>query len=73
MTPLKTSILEQQERLHDVKMECFTEIQMMVDKVKMVEKLLKIVSQRNQRMRDLQANIEDIKKWIWKIMFLVSF
>ena len=26
MTPLKGSILEQQEQLHDVKMECFTEI-----------------------------------------------
>ena len=26
MTPLKGSILEQQEHLHDVKMECFTEI-----------------------------------------------
>ena len=26
MTPLKENILEQQEQLHDVKMECFTEI-----------------------------------------------
>ena len=26
MTPLKGNILEQQENLHDVKMECFTEI-----------------------------------------------
>ena len=44
MTPLKASILEQQERLHDVKMECFTEIQKMADKVKIVEKHLEIIS-----------------------------
>ena len=44
MTPLKTSILEQQEWIHDVKMECFTEIQKMADKMKMVEKHLEIVS-----------------------------
>ena len=59
MTPLKMSILEQQERLCDVKMECFTAIQKMVDKMKSVEKHLEIVSQTNQRMRSLQANIED--------------
>ena len=43
-TPLQASILEQQEKLHDLKMECFAEIKKMVDKVKMVEKYLKIVS-----------------------------
>jgi hypothetical protein len=53
MTPLKTSILHQQEHLHDVKMECFTEIQKMVDQMKMVEKHLEIVSQTNYRMRAL--------------------
>ena len=58
MNLLKASILEQQEHLHDVKMECFTEMQKMADKVKMVEKHLEIVSQTNQRMRDLQAKIE---------------
>ena len=36
MTPLKGSILEQQEKFHDVKMECFTKIHNMADKVKMV-------------------------------------
>ena len=35
---LKENILEQQEQLHDVKVECFTEIQKMADKVMMVEK-----------------------------------
>ena len=29
----------------------------------MVEKLLEIVSQTNQRMRDLEAKIEDIDEW----------
>jgi hypothetical protein len=35
----------------------------MVDKVKMVEKHLEIVSQTNQKMRSLQVKIEDIDKW----------
>ena len=48
MTPLKENILEQQEKLHDVKMECFTEIQKMDDKVKVLEKHLEIVSQINK-------------------------
>ena len=63
MTPLKISFLEQQEWLHDVKIECFTKIQKMADKMKMVEKHLEIVSQTNQRMRSLQAKIEDIDEW----------
>ena len=63
MTPLKVSILEQQEQLHDVKMECFTEIQKMAEKVKMVERHLEIVSQINQKMRSLQVKIEDLDKW----------
>ena len=63
MTPLKGSILEQQEQLHDLKMECFTKIQKMADKVKMVENHLEIVSQINQKMRSLQVKIEDLKQW----------
>ena len=43
-TPLQANILEQQEKLYDVKMECFNEIKKMADKVKMVEKNLEIVS-----------------------------
>ena len=43
-TPLQASILEQQENLYDVKMECFNEIKKMADKVKLVEKHLEIVS-----------------------------
>jgi glutamate mutase epsilon subunit len=50
---LKENILEQQEQLHDVKVECFIEIQKMVDKVKYLEKHLEIVSQVNQRMESL--------------------
>ena len=63
MTPLKASILEEQEQLHDVKMECFVAIYKMVDKMKMVEKHLEIVSQTNQRMRALQDKIEDLDEW----------
>ena len=51
ITSLKGSILEQQEQLHDVKMECFTVIQKVGNKMKMVEKHLEIVSQTNHRMR----------------------
>ena len=63
ITSLKERIIEQQEKVHDVKMECFGEIQKMADKVKMVEKHLEIVSHSNQRMRDLQAKIEDLEEW----------
>ena len=67
MTPLKENILEQQEKLHDVKMECFTKIQKMFDKVKVLEKHLEIVSQINLKTESLQVNFEEkfeeIKKW----------
>ena len=63
MTLLKVSILEQQDKIHDVKMEYFIVIQKMADKMKMVEKHLEIVSQTNQRMRALQAKIEDLQEW----------
>jgi hypothetical protein len=43
-TPLQASILEQQDKLYDVKMEFFNEIKKMADKAKMVEKHLEIVS-----------------------------
>ena len=60
MTPLKASILQQQEKLHDVQMERLTKIQKMANKMKMVEKHLEIVSQTNQGMRCLKAKIEDL-------------
>ena len=60
---LKVSILEQQEKLHDVNMECFTEIQKMADKVKVLEKHLEIVSQINLKMESLQVKIEELDKW----------
>ena len=41
-TLLQASILEQQEKLHDVKIECFVEIKRMADKVKMVENISKL-------------------------------
>ena len=63
-TLLQASILEQQEELYDVKMECFNEIKKMDEKVKMIEKHLEIVSQTYQRMRDLQTKIAELDEWI---------
>ena len=63
MAPLKEDIPEQQKKLHDVKMECFIEIQKMADKVKVLEKHLEIVSQINLKMESLQVNIEELDKW----------
>ena len=40
LIPLRENILEQQEQLHDVRVECFIEIQKMLDKVKLLEKHL---------------------------------
>jgi hypothetical protein len=62
LIPLKENILEQQEQLHDVKVECFIEIQMMAEKVKALEKHLKIVSQINLKMESLQTKIEELHR-----------
>ena len=53
LVPLQENILDQQERLHDVKVECFTEIQKMAEKVKALEKHLEIVSQTSLKMESL--------------------
>jgi uncharacterized protein YPO0396 len=63
MIPLKENILDKQEKLHDVKVECFMEIQNMEEKVKALEKHLEIVSQINLKMESLQAKIEELDKW----------
>ena len=63
LIPLKENILEQKEKLHDVKVEFFTKIQKMEDKVKVLEKHPEIVSQINLKMESLQAKIEDLDKW----------
>ena len=44
-------------------MECFTEIQKMDDKVKVIEKHLKIVSQVNLNMESLQSKENELYKW----------
>ena len=43
-TPLRATILVQQEKLYDIRMECFEKVKKMDDKVKMIEKNLNIVS-----------------------------
>ena len=62
-TSLRATIMEQQEKLFDVKMECFDVVKKMSDKVKMIEKHLEIVSQTYQRMRDLQEKIIELEEW----------
>ena len=69
-TLLQASILEQQDKLYDVKMECFAEIKKIVDKVKMVEKHLEIVSQTYQSTHKLKISKNG---GALKIMFLVAF
>ena len=63
MIPLKENILEQQDKIHDVKVECLTEIQKMDEKVKDLEKHIEIVSKIHLKMESLQSKIEDINKW----------
>ena len=60
---LKENILEQQENLHDVKVECFTEVRNMEEKVKDMEKHLEIVSQTNLKMESLRTKIEELDRW----------
>ena len=62
-TPLRATILKQHEKLYDVRMECFDKVKKMVDKVKMIEKHLDIVSQTYQRMRNLQEKIIELDEW----------
>ena len=50
LVSIKGNILKQQEQLHDVKVECFIEIQKMEDKIKALEKHLEIASHINQKM-----------------------
>ena len=47
LVPLKENIMGQQEQPHDVKIESFTHIQKMADKIKALEKHIEIVSQIN--------------------------
>ena len=44
-------------------MECFDKGKKMVDRVKMIEKHLNIVSQTHQRMRNLQQKIIELNGW----------
>ena len=45
LNSLKESIFIEQELLHDAKIECFAEVQKMVDMLKALEKHLEVVSQ----------------------------
>ena len=63
LVPLKENFLEEQDKLHDVKVECFTEVQKMAEKVKSLKKHLEIVSQINLKMESLHTKIEELHKW----------
>ena len=62
LIPLKEKILEEEEKLHDVKVEGFTKIQNMAEKVKDLEKHLEIVSQINLKMESMYTKIEELDK-----------
>ena len=62
-TPLRATILNQHEKLYDVRMKCFDKVKKMADKVKMIKKHLDIVSQTQQRMRNLQEKIIELDEW----------
>ena len=62
-TPLRATILDQHAKLYEVRMECFDKVKKMVDKVKMIEKHLDIVSQTHQKMRDLEGKIIELDEW----------
>jgi hypothetical protein len=36
-TPLRATILDQQEKLYDIRMECFDKVKKMANKVEMIE------------------------------------
>ena len=59
---LKEKILEQQEQLHDVKVECFTEVHKKKKKLKSLEKHLEIVFKINMKMESLQTKIEELDR-----------
>ena len=63
LVPLKENILEQQEQLHDFQVECFTEIQKIEDKIKVLEEHLEIAYQINQKMESLKIKVEELDRW----------
>ena len=63
LVQLKENIREQQEQLHDVKVECFTEIQKLEDDIKALEKHLEIASRINQKMKSLHTKVEELDRW----------
>ena len=63
LIPIKENILEEQEQLHDVKVEYFAKIQKMVDIIKVLEIHLENASQINQKMESLQVKIEELDRW----------
>lgn len=63
LNSLKDRIFIEQEFLHDSKIECFSEVQKMVDMLKALEKNLEIASQIHRSMESLQVKIEELEEW----------
>ena len=63
LVPLKENIMHKQEQMHDVRVECFTEIQNIEDKIKSLEKRPEIASQMNQNMESLWIKVEELDIW----------
>ena len=54
---LNKNILEQLEKIHDDKVECFTKVQNIEEKVKSMGKHLEIVSQINLKMNPYKPKL----------------
>jgi hypothetical protein len=63
LVPHKENIVEQQKKLHHVKVECNTKVHNMAEKVKALEKHLEIVSQINLKMESLETKIDKLDIW----------
>ena len=61
MSPLKESIMMEQEILCDARVECFSKVHNMEYVLKNLEKHLETASQIYQNMESLQAKIEELE------------
>ena len=74
LVSLYENILEEQEQLHDVKVECFTEIQKMEDKIKALEKHLILHLRSIKRWNPCRSKLRSwTNRETWKKMFQVAF
>ena len=63
LIPLRESILEEQEILHDAKVKCFAEVHKMEYIIKALEKNLENASQVNLNMESVWTKIVELLEW----------